>query len=227
MTGIKDLKTLISSYQSNFPVEIFFDDVSTLNQDDLNKNLHIAKKSEFTYLLNNSIFNDLEHFEINTTKNNKDSKWINLLSSKLKYLFMIFLLNLLPLSYLTYKNQKDYNTIVYDLNLILNKNIAATQLNDIGINIKDKIDNFISIQKKKKLSVFIANFNTILSKLVKDDTNYEIEYIELAKQYINVNMKITNYNLLKLNELIKEQFLKFETIEIDSSLFQIKIFIDD
>ena len=140
---------------------------------------------------------------------------------------MIFLLNLLPLSYLTYKNQKDYNTIVYDLNLILNKNIAATQLNDIGINIKDKIDNFISIQKKKKLSVFIANFNTILSKLVKDDTNYEIEYIELAKQYINVNMKITNYNLLKLNELIKEQFLKFETIEIDSSLFQIKIFIDD
>ena len=40
-------------------------------------------------------------------------------------------------------------------------------------------------------------------------------------------MKINNYDLLKLNELIKEQFLKFETKKNDTSLFHIKIFIND
>ena len=50
-----------------------------------------------------------------------------LLGSKLKYLFIIFLLNLLPLSYITYKNQKDYNENLNDLNFILNKNKAANQ----------------------------------------------------------------------------------------------------
>ena len=33
--------------------------------------------------------------------------------------------------------------------------------------------------------------------------------------------------LLMLNELIKEQFLKFETEKNDASLFHIKIFIND
>ena len=116
-----EVKTLLSSYQSDFPVKIFFDNVSTSIQEDLNKNLSSAEKNEFSNLLNSSVLNNLEHFEFNTTKSNIDSKWINILGSKLKYLFIILLLNLLPLSYTTYENQKDYNENLKDLNFILNK----------------------------------------------------------------------------------------------------------
>ena len=95
------------------------------------------------------------------------------------------------------------------------------------INIEDKINNFISFQKTKKIAVFIKNFDIILSKLIENGTNYEIEYIELKKEHINLKMKINNYDLLILNELIKKQFLKFETEKNDASLFHIKIFIND
>ena len=100
-------------------------------------------------------------------------------------------------------------------------------MHNVEINIEDKINNFISIQKTKKISLFIRKFDITLSKLIKNNTNYEIEYIELKKDHINVKMKITDYNLLKLNELIKEQFIKFETEKKDTSLFQIKLFIND
>ena len=223
----QEVKTLISSYQSDFPVKIFFDNVSTSNQEDLNKNLSSAEKNEFSNLLNSSVLNNLEHFEINTTKSNIDSKWINILGSKLKYLFIILLLNLLPLSYITYKNQKDYNKNLKDLNFILNKNIGTNQQNYNEISVKDKVNNFISIQKTKKITYFIENFHIILSKLIENGTNYEIEYIELKKEHINLKMKINSYDLLKLNGLIKEQFLRFETEQNDSSSFNIKIFIND
>ena len=95
------------------------------------------------------------------------------------------------------------------------------------ISVEDKINNFISIQKNKKIAFFTENFDVILSKLIENDSNYEIEYIELKKEHINLKMKINNYDLLKLNELIKERFLKFETEKNDTSLFHIKIFIND
>ena len=133
----------------------------------------------------------------------------------------------MPLSYITYKNQKDYNKNLNDLNFILNKSKASNQLDYTEINIEDKINNFISFQKNKKIAVFIKNFDIILTKLIESNTNYEIEYIELKKEHIDVKMKITNYDLLMLNELIKEQFLKFETEKNDTSLFHIKIFIND
>ena len=122
-------------------------------------------------------------------------------------MFVIFLLNLLPLSYITYKNQKDYNKNLNDLNFILNKNKASNQLDYNEINIEDKINNFISFQKTKKIAVFIKNFDIILTKLIESGTNYEIEYIELKKEHIDVKMKITNYDSLILNELMKKQFL--------------------
>ena len=40
----QELKTLLSSYQSDFPVKMFFDNVSTSNEDNLNKNLSKLKK---------------------------------------------------------------------------------------------------------------------------------------------------------------------------------------
>ena len=223
----QEVKTLISSYQSDFPVKIFFDNLSTSNQEDLNKNLSSAEKNEFSNLLNSSFLNNLEHFEINRTKSNINSNWINILGSKLKYLFIILLLNLLPLSYTTYENQKDYNENLKDLNFILNKNIAANQQKYNEISVKDKINNFISIQKTKKIAFFIKNFDIILSKLIENGANYEIEYIELRKEHINLKMKINSYDLLKLNELIKEQFLRFETEQSDTSSFNIKISIND
>ena len=121
-------------------------------------------------------------------------------------MFVIFLLNLLPLSYITYKNQKDYNKNLNDLNFILNKSKVSNQLDYTEINIEDKINNFISFQKTKKIAVFIKNFDIILTKLIENGTNYEIEYIELKKEHIDVKMKITNYDLLILNELIKNNF---------------------
>ena len=133
----------------------------------------------------------------------------------------------MPLSYITYKNEKEYNKNLYNLNLILNKNKSANQSDDNVINIEDKINNFISIQKNKKIAVFIKNFDTILTKLIENNINYEIMFVELNKEQINVKMKIANYDLLKLNDLIKEQFLKFETEKDDQSLFDIKIFIND
>ena len=51
----QEVKTLLSSYQSDFPVKIFFDNVSTFNEDDLNKNLYKAEKNEFLNLLNSLI----------------------------------------------------------------------------------------------------------------------------------------------------------------------------
>ena len=108
----QELKTLLSSYQSDFPLKVFFDNVSTSNEDNLNKNLSIAEKNEFLNLLTQSNIDNLEHFEINHANNtNINLKWINFLDSKLKYLFVIFLLNLLPLSFITYKNQKEYREI--------------------------------------------------------------------------------------------------------------------
>ena len=71
---------------------------------------------------------------------------------------------------------------------------------------KTKINNFISIQKTKKIAVFIKNFDTILSELIENNINYEIMYVEFNKEQINVKIKIANYNLLKLNDLIKENF---------------------
>ena len=68
---VQEVKTFISSYQSDFPVKIFFDNVSTSNQEDLSKNLSEAEKNEFINLLNSSNLNNLEHFEINTTKAHK------------------------------------------------------------------------------------------------------------------------------------------------------------
>ena len=181
---VQEVKTLISSYQSDFPVKMFFDNVSITNQDYLKKNLSEAQKNEFSNLLNNPNLNNLEHFEIYTNNSNKNLKWRNLLGSKLKYLFIIFLLNLLPLSYITYKNQKDYNNNLNDLNFILNKSKASNQLDYTEINIEDKINNFISFQKTKKIAVFIKNFDIILTKLIESGTNYEIEYIELKKEHI-------------------------------------------
>ena len=142
-------------------------------------------------------------------------------------MFVIFLLNLLPLSYITYKNQKDYNKNLNDLNFILNKSKASNQLDYTKINIEDKINNFISFQKTKKIAVFIKNFDIILTKLIESGTNYEIEYIELKKEHIDVKMKITNYDSLIFNNLMEKQFLKFETEKNDASLFHIKIFIND
>ena len=52
-------------------------------------------------------------------------------------------------------------------------------------------------------------------------------FVEFNKEQINVKMRIANYDLSKLNDLIKEQFLKFETEKDDQSLFHIKIFIND
>ena len=95
------------------------------------------------------------------------------------------------------------------------------------IDIEDKINNFISFQKTKKIAVFIKNFDIILTKLIESGTNYEIEYIELKKEHIDVKIKITNYDSLILNELMKKQFLNFETEKNDASLFHIKIFIND
>jgi len=224
---VQEVKTLISSYQSDFPVKIFFDNVSITNQDYLKKNLSEAQKNEFSDLLNNHNLNNLEHFEIYTNNSNTSLKWRYFLGSKLKYLFIIFLLNLLPLSYITYKNQKEYNNNLNDLNFILNKSKASNQLDYSEINIEDKIKKFISFQKNKKITVFIKNFDIILTKLIESGTNYEIEFIELKKDHIDVKMKITNYDLLMLNKLIKERFLKFETEKYDTSLFIIKIFIND
>ena len=133
----------------------------------------------------------------------------------------------MPLSYITYKNQKEYNKNLNHLNLILNKNKDTNQSDDNDINIEDKINNFISFQKTKKIAVFIKNFDIILLKLIENNINYEIMFIELNKEQINVKMKIANYDLLILNDLIKEQFLKFETEKDDQSLFHIKIFIND
>ena len=61
---VQEVKTLISSYQSDFPVKMFFDNVSITNQDYLKKNLSEAQKNEFSNLLNNPNLNNLEHFEI-------------------------------------------------------------------------------------------------------------------------------------------------------------------
>ena len=224
---VQEVTTLISSYQSDFPVKIFFDNVSITNQDYFKKKLSEVQNNEFSHLLNNLNLNNLEHFEIYTTNNNTNLEWKNLLGSKLKYLFVIFLLNLLPLSYITYKNQKDYKKNLNDLNFILNKSKYSNQLDYTEINIEEKINNFISFQKTKKIAVFIKNFDIILTKLIESDTNYEIEYVELEKEHIDVKMKITNYDLLMLNELIKERFLKFQTEKYDTSLFHIKIFIND
>ena len=224
----KELKTLLSSYQSDFPVKIFFDNVSTSNEDNLNKNLSIAEKNEFLSLLTQFNIDNLEHFEISNTNNtNINLKWINFLISKLKYLFIIFLLNLLPLSYITYKNHKEYNKNLNDLNLILNKNKDANQSDNNDIHIEDKINSFISFQRTKKIANFITNFDTILLRLIENSINYEIMFIELNKERINVKIKIKNYNLSKLNDLIKEKFLRFETETKDQSLFHIKIFIND
>ena len=152
----QELKTLLSSYQSDFPLKVFFDNVSTSNEDNLNKNLSIAEKNEFLNLLTQSNIDNLEHFEINHANNtNINLKWINFLDSKLKYLFVIFILNLLPLSYITYKNQKEYNRNLYDLNLILNKNKDANQSDDNDINIEDKINSFISFQKTRRLLILL------------------------------------------------------------------------
>ena len=209
-------------------MKVFFDNVSTFNEDDLNKNLYKAEKNEFLNLLKQSNIDNLEYFEINHTNNaNINFKWINFLDSKLKYLFIIFLLNLLPLSYITYKNEKEYNKNLYNLNLILNKNKSANQSDDNVTNIEDKINNFISIQKNKKIAVFITNFDTILTELIENNINYEIMFVEFNKEQINVKIKIANYNLSKLNDLIKEKFLEFETEKDDQSLFDIKIFIND
>ena len=49
-------------------MKVFFDNVSTFNEDDLNKNLYKAEKNEFLNLLNQSNIDNLEHFEINHTK---------------------------------------------------------------------------------------------------------------------------------------------------------------
>ena len=223
----QEVKTLISSYQSDYPVKIFFDNVSTSNQDDFNKNLSPVEKNEFSNLVNNSILNNLEHFEIHTIKSNIDSELINLLGSKLKYLFIIFLLNLLPLSFITYKNQEYYNENLNNLNFILNKNIAANQQKYNEISVENKINNFISIQKTKKIAFFTKNFDVILSKLIENGTNYEIKYIKLKKEHINVMMTINSYDLSQLNGLINEQFLRFETEQNDTSSFNIKIFIND
>ena len=223
----QELKTLLSSYQSDFPVKVFFDNVSTSNEDNLNKNLSIAEKNEFLNLLTQSNIDNLEYFEINHANNtNINLKWINFLDSKLKYLFVIFILNLLPLSFITYKNQKEYSRNLYDLNLILNKNKDVNQSGDNDINIEDKINSFISFQKNKKIANFITNFDTILLKLIEDNINYEIIFVEFNKEQINVKIKIYNYNLSKLNDLIKEKFLKFETETKEQSLFHIKIFIN-
>ena len=224
----QELKNLFSSYQSDFPVKVFFDNLSTPNEDNLNKNLSIAEKNEFLNLLTQSNINNLEHFEINHINNtNINLKWINFLDSKLKYLFIIFLLNLLPLSYITYNNQKEYNKNLYDLNLILNKNKHANKSDDNDINIEDKINNFISFQKTKKIADFISNFDTILLKMIENNISFEIMFVELKKEQINVIIKIYNYNLSKLNDLIKGKFLKFETETKEQSLFHIKIFIND
>jgi len=224
----QELKNLLSSYQSDFPVKVFFDNLSTPNEDNLNENLSIAEKNEFLNLLTQSNINNLEHFEINHTNNtNINLKWINFLDSKLKYLFIIFLLNLLPLSYITYNNQKEYNKNLYDLNLILNKNKDANKSDDNDINIEDKVNSFISFQKTKKIVNFITNFDTILLKLIENNISFEIMFVEFNKEQINVIIKIYNYNLSKLNDLIKGKFLKFETITKEQSLFHIKIFIND
>ena len=82
-------------------------------------------------------------------------------------------------------------------------------------------------KKTRRLLNFIINFDTILLKLIENNINFEIMFVEFNKEQINVKMKITNYDLLKLNDLIKEQFLKFETEKNDQSLFHIKIFIND
>ena len=52
-------------------------------------------------------------------------------------------------------------------------------------------------------------------------------FIELKKEHIDVKIKITNYDSLILNELMKKQFSNFETEKNDASLFHIKIFIND
>jgi len=224
----QEVKTLLSSYQSDFPLKVFFDNVSTSNQNYLNKNLSTDEKNEFLYLLKQFNIDNLEHFEIGNTNNtNINLKWMDFLDSKLKYLFIIFLLNLLPLSYITYENQKVYNKNLNNLNLILKKNKGVKQSDDNGLDFKDKIKNFISIQKNKKIAKFITNFDTILLKLIEDNINYEIMFVEFNKEQINVKIKIYNYNLSKLNNLIKEKFLKFETETKEQSLFHIKIFIND
>ena len=223
----QELKTLLSSYQSDFPLKVF-DNVSTSNEDNLNKNLSIAEKNEFLNLLTQSNIDTLEYFEINhANKTNINLKWINFLDSKLKYLFVIFILNLLPLSYITYKNQKEYSRNLYDLNLILNKNKDVNQSGDNDINIEDKINSFISFQENKKIANFITNFDKIVLKLIENNFNFEILFVEFNKEQINVKMRIANYDLSKLNDLIKEQFLKFETEKDDQSLFHIKIFTND
>ena len=224
----QELKTLLSSYQSDFPVKVFFDNVSTSNEDNLNKNLSMAEKNEFLNLLTQFNIDNLEHFEISNTNNtNINLKWINFLDSKLKYLFIIFLLNLLPLSYMAYSNKKEYNKNLYDLNLILDKNKDANQSDDIDINIEEKINNFISFQKTKKFANFITNFDTILLKLIENNINYEIMFVEYDKEQISVKIKIDNYSLSNLNNQIKEKFLKFKTELKEQSLFHIKIFIND
>ena len=167
----------------------------------------------------------LKTVHINNT--NINLKWTNFLDSKLKYLFIIFLLNLLPLSYITYNNQKKYNKNLYDLNLILNKNKYVNQSGDNDINIEDKINSFISFQKNKKIANFITNFDKIVLKLIENNFNFEIMFVEFNKEQINVKMRIANYDLSKLNDLIKEQFLKFETEKDDQSLFHIEIFTND
>ena len=224
----QELKTLLLSYQSDFPLKVFFDNVSTSNEDYLNKNLSIAEKNEFLNLLTQFNIDNLEYFEINhANKPNINLQWINFLDSKLKYLFVIFILNLLPLSYITYKNQKEYSRNLYDLNLILNKNKDVNQSGDNDINIEDKINSFISFQKNKKVANFITNFDKIVLKLIENNINFEIMFVEFNKKQINVKIRIANYDLSKLNDLIKEQFLKFETEKDDQSLFHIKIFIND
>ena len=52
-------------------------------------------------------------------------------------------------------------------------------------------------------------------------------FVEFYKEQINVKIKIANYNLSKLNDLIKEKFLEFETEKDDQSLIHIKIFTND
>ena len=131
----------------------------------------------------------------------------------------------MPLS--TYNNQKEYNKNLYDLNLILDKNKDANQSDDIDINIEEKINNFISFQKTKKFANFITNFDTILLKLIENNINYEIMFVEYDKEQISVKIKIDNYSLSNLNNQIKEKFLKFKTELKEQSLFHIKIFIND
>ena len=78
---------------------------------------------------------------------------------------------------------------------------------------------------------YIGRKNALLDfiekPLIENNINFEIMFVEFNKKQINVKIRIANYDLSKLNDLIKEQFLKFETEKDDQSLFHIKIFIND